>query len=216
MIGRSHVVTVTVSQEIPSDATTLDLTSTLEDVLELTGDDPVVAIDGTEAGKATVSGKAVRARLELQASGDMAISAQAESDGDDSTTEPKAKTATLTYQAKVSDDANLSSYDKNGVYVVPVTAQTSTNEDAARTYSTSKSLKIAGGSSSADGATDGQVAATTTTTTTTTPARSATTSTTRAATAKTGDESLQAMWVAIPAVIIVAIALSMRFRKRED
>ena len=212
MISRSHVVTVTVSQEIPADATTLDLTSTLEDVLEFTGDAPEVAIDGTKTGEATVDGQTVRARLGLQASGDMAIVAQAESDGGDAATEAKTKTATLTYQAKVRDDANLSSYDKNGVYVVPVAAQTSTNEDSARTYSTSKSLKIAGGSSSSDDTSDKQA------TRTVTPTRATTTSstTTRAATAKTADDSFQVTWLVIPAITIVAISLAMRFRNRED
>lgn len=209
MISRSHVVTVTISQTIPADATTLDLTSTLANALEFTGDAPVVAVDGTKTGEATVDGQTVSARLGLQTSGDMAIVAQAESDGDSASSEAKTKTATLTYQAKVSDDADLSSYDKNGVYVVPVAAQTSTNEDDARTYSTSKSLKVAGGSSSSDG-TQGKQASSSIT-----PTR-ATTSTTRAATAKTSDDSFQVMWLVIPALILVAIALVIRFRNRED
>lgn len=209
MISRSHVVTVTVSQEIPADATTLDLSSTLENVLEFTGDAPVVAIDGTKAGEATVGGQAVRARLELQATGDMKIVAQADSGEDE--TAAQTKTATLTYQAKVRDDADLSSYEKNGVYVVPVTAQTSTNEDEARTYSTSKSLKFAGGSSSDDSSS--QKAASTGSTT---RGASATGSTTRAATAKTGDDSFQVTWLVIPAVAIIAVAVAMRFRSRRD
>ncbi len=226
-ISRDHVVTITVSQTIPADATILDMSSGLESVFEATGDAPVVAIDGTKAGEADVSGQVVRARLGLQANGDMTLVAQAESS--EGETEAKTKTATLTYQAKVRNDADLSSYEKNGEYVVPVTAQTSVNEDEARTYATSKSIKVAGSSSSGtdtanqEAASSGTpVTGTTTTgastrgTTTSGTTTSGTTSTTRAATAKTADESFRVAWLVAPAVMVFAIALAMRLRNRED
>ncbi len=223
IMGKDSVGTITLSQRASVDTTSLELWVDLPDVLEFSGSEASVLVDGEEFKTVEYDGQNVKITIEgadaialreasSQANTDdtkqeetkeeEAKDSKQETKEEESETQAYGKLVQLVVKVKEKSNADLSAYDNNGVSVVPVTGSSRFNEDENRTYSETKSLKFK--TSSSSGSSSGSTSSS---------------SANKQSTAKTGDTLLSftaIAMIAIAAVALIGGALFLRHRNTKD
>ncbi len=143
IMGRNSVATITLSQRVPSDLTSLEMWVDLPEVLEFYGTSGTVLVDGQDYSEAPISGQ--RVSIVPISGADAEALRSVSGDGSLPADGGVGKTVQLVFRVKAISDADLSAYVNGDVYMVPLHGESRFNGLDSRAYrSDEKYLQITG------------------------------------------------------------------------